>query len=115
MSLLLWCGIILFWLAFYSGQEAYTVVVRSLCDPTVVKDHLYWAYVSGYTFSAATLLDVIRIFTGHKLRTWISVLSLILLIGGTAAISYVGHLGAAVVYQQAGGVYVPSEDCSEFE
>ena len=115
MSLLLWCGIVLFWLAFYTGQEAYTIVVRTLCDPTVLKDHLYWSYVSGYIFSAATVLDIIRMFTASKLKTWFNIAVLVLLLGGTVAISYVGHLGASVVYQQAGGVYVPSEDCGEFE
>jgi len=39
---------------------------------------------------------------------------LILVITGSGFLSYTGHLGAGLVYQQAAGVYTPSEDCNEF-
>ncbi|WP_199898069.1 hypothetical protein [Marinilabilia salmonicolor] len=37
-----------------------------------------------------------------------------LIITGTGFLVYAGHLGATLVYQQAAGVYTPSEDCIEF-
>lgn len=33
---------------------------------------------------------------------------------GSGILIYTGHLGATLVYQQAAGVHIPSEDCSEF-
>lgn len=115
LSLLLWCGVVLFWIAFYSGQLAYSVVVRTICDPTVLKDHLYWAYVSGISFSIAAALDMLFRLLSLKFNNWFTYGSILFIVIGTFCISYVGHLGAQVVYQQGGAVYQPSENCYEFE
>ncbi|MDQ8184299.1 hypothetical protein [Pelagicoccus sp. SDUM812002] len=56
-SLLLWSGLLAFWIAFYTGQLAYDVEVRRLCDPGVLKKHLRWSYISGIFFSIAALCD----------------------------------------------------------
>lgn len=37
-----------------------------------------------------------------------------LMLIGSGYLVYIRHLGAQLVYQQAAGVYHPSEDCSEF-
>ena len=113
-ALLLWIGLILFWIAFWTGQVAYSVEVRRLCDPTVVKDHLYWAYVSGYIFSAAVALDFFSFWLKRYRKIFIHVV-IVLAIAGGGVLAYVGHLGAKLVYQQAAGVYQPSENCAEFE
>ncbi|WPP50740.1 DUF2231 domain-containing protein [Catalinimonas niigatensis] len=115
LSLLLWCGVVLFWIAFYTGQEAYSVVVRQICDPRVLKSHLFWAYIAGTSFSLAALLDVMVRLVSLKFKSWITFGAIVLMLGGTICITYVGHLGARLVYQQAAGVYQPSEDCIEFE
>jgi uncharacterized protein (DUF2237 family) len=38
----------------------------------------------------------------------------ILSLVGSGFLIYTGHLGASLVYQQAAGVHIPSDDCSEF-
>lgn len=113
-SLLLFLGIVLFWITFYTGQLAYGVEVRKICDPTVLKDHLYWAYVAGYIFSAGALIELVRVIWRNKIL-FLFYLAVVLSIGGALSLAYAGHLGARVVYQQAAGVYRPSPDCTEFE
>jgi uncharacterized membrane protein len=115
LSLLLCCGVALFWIAFYTGQEAYSVVVRQICDPRVLKNHLFWAYISGASFSLAAVLDIIVRSISLRINNWLIYASVVLMLGGTVCIAYVGHLGARLVYQQAAGVYQPSENCIEFE
>lgn len=114
-SLLLISGTLLFWAAYFTGDMAYEVVVRTICDPNVLKDHLFWANITGAIFSAAAVLDIARRFIPTIRTTVFTSVIVLLLVAGTATISYVGHLGATVVYQQAGGVYVPSGNCGEFE
>lgn len=113
-SLLLFLGIVLFWITFYTGQLAYGVEVRRICDPTVLKDHLYWAYVAGYIFSAGALIELVRVIWRNKFP-FLFYLAVVLSVGGALSLAYAGHLGARVVYQQAAGVYRPSPDCTEFE
>ncbi|AVR43940.1 hypothetical protein C7S20_00915 [Christiangramia fulva] len=113
-SLQLFLGIILFWITFYTGQIAYGVEVRKICDPTVLKDHLYWAYVAGYIFSAGALIELVRLIWRKKIA-FLLFLAVALSVGGALSLTYAGHLGARVVYQQAAGVYHPSPDCTEFE
>lgn len=114
-SLLLWIGIIFFWLTFYTGNEAYGVVVRKICDPTIAKDHLQWAYISGILFSSALVTDITQKFVSLKIQKWLMALLVLLMISGTASLAYVGHLGASLVYQQGAGVEQPSPDCKGFE
>lgn len=112
-------GAILIWWAVYSGTLADSIVGRHVCDPTVLEDHERFAYVTAWLFSVAALLEVaIRLnslMKSRRIKRIISIASLILLISGSVSMSYVGHLGAKLVYQQAAGVHQPSEDCAEFE
>lgn len=112
-------GALLVWWAVYSGTLADSVVGRYMCDPTVLEDHERFAYITAYLFSGAALLEIavrIRAFIhSAKIKRYLSILSLAVLLAGAASMSYVGHLGAKLVYQQAAGVHQPSEDCAEFE
>ncbi|WP_353164176.1 hypothetical protein [Empedobacter brevis] len=114
-SFLLWIGFGCFWISFYTGNNAYPIVVRELCDPTVLKDHLYWVQVSGYLFGAAFLADVVyHCLKEKRFKTVANSVMLVGLLAGTATLAYAGHLGASVVYEQAGGVNVPTADCDGF-
>lgn len=114
-SLLLWAGSISIWIAIYTGTEAYNVVVRTICDPGVLQQHDQWGYIAAILFSAAAGFDILQKLKILKSSKFIYLAVLMLMLGGSASLIYVGHLGAKVVYQQAGGVYVPSGNCNEFE
>ncbi|MDQ7916955.1 DUF2231 domain-containing protein [Mesonia sp. MT50] len=117
-SILLVLGVMGSWVAIYTGDLADGVVARTLCDPTILKDHENYAYTTAWIFTAAAILDFISYFFSLQLGSlvlWIKRLTLILLLIGNGFLMYVGHLGATLVYQQAAGVYVPTEDCQEFE
>lgn len=111
-SLLLYLGVIGAWLAIYTGNLADSVVSRDLCDPTVLSTHENNALLATWLFTAAAGVDIV-----HRLykKRLVTLLLLALLLVGSGVLAYVGHLGAQLVYQQAAGVYVPSEDCSEFK
>lgn len=103
------------WSAIYTGSLADAVVVRTLCDPTVLEDHENAAYLVGWLFTAASVVMLISFFSKlAKLRTMLSFLMILCMLIGSAILVRTGHLGAQLVYQQAAGVYTPSEDCSEF-
>lgn len=113
-SLLLGFGVLAAWLAVYTGDLADGAVSRTLCDPTVLKSHENAAYITAWVFSAAWLLDrlnALRLFTRWRVLASLVVL---LMAVGAGYLSYVGHLGAELVYQQAAGVHCPSGDCQEF-
>lgn len=115
ISLLLWIGFITFWVSYYTGKNAYPIVVREICNPQVLKAHLYWAYISGYIFGAAFLLDIIRYFVKVRIIDVVMNVGVILCLwAGAGILAYAGHLGASVVYEQAGGVNVPGENCEGF-
>ncbi|MDT0295441.1 DUF2231 domain-containing protein [Mesonia ostreae] len=117
-SILLLLGVIGSWVAIYTGNLADGIVARTLCDPTILKDHENFAYTTTWIFTVAVMLDLICYFFSQQLGTlalWVKRLTLILLLIGNGFLMYVGHLGATLVYQQAAGVYVPTEDCQEFE
>lgn len=116
-TILLFLGTIGIWIAIFTGDRAGEVVTRGLCDPTMLKDHENFAYYAAYLFSAALILEFLRLFKNGilaKKSFLLKILSVVLLALGSATLTYVGHLGATLVYQQAAGVYHPSEDCSEF-
>lgn len=115
MSLLLWSGTILLWLAFYTGKLAYSIEVRRICDPFVLKNHLYWANVTSFIFSAATITDVIQKIAAVKIKKWLMLVTVILMIAGSAFLGYTGHLGASLVYEQGAGVRQPASDCSDYK
>ena len=77
-----------------------------------------FAYTTAWFFTIALILDLSLYFLGQKISSylvWINRLIVMLLLAGSGFLAYVGHLGATLVYQQAAGVYTPSEDCKEFE
>lgn len=107
---LLACG-----LAIYTGNIEDGKVSRSLCDPTVLKTHENYAYYLLWAFIANFVFWGIKLFIFPKFyQTILSTLIVISSLIGTACLIYVGHLGASLVYEQAAGVEVPSEDCEGF-
>jgi uncharacterized membrane protein len=115
-SYLLYLGVLTAWLGIYTGHEADSLVARSICDPTVLKDHEIAAFNLAYLFSAAAVLSLARHFYLFKNRqVLLRLVVLLLMAAGTGFLIQAGHLGARVVYQQAGGVQVPAADCSDFE
>ncbi|HEV7350916.1 DUF2231 domain-containing protein [Telluribacter sp.] len=114
-SYLLYGGYISAWLAIYTGDLADGIVSRTICDPTVLKDHEIAAYYTAYIFSGATAVDL-GLISG-LIRRYRKVLRMgvfCLMLVGSGYLMYAGHLGARVVYQQAGGVKVPAADCTEY-
>ncbi|QDG50539.1 hypothetical protein FIV42_07270 [Persicimonas caeni] len=115
--LMLAVGAVTAWAAVYTGDLADTEVARTLCDPTVVEAHEEYAFVVAAVFTGAILLDWAVVLV-EKLQRWRTPLSLLIgiaLLGASGLLGYVGHLGASLVYQQAAGVYRPSQMCTEFE
>ena len=115
--LLLWIGVITAWIAIYTGDEAHSVVTRTLCDPTVLKQHEIYAYWTAWFFtigvggeSLATYLSLTQ-----RIKKALVILSGILFIGGSAFLTYTSHLGSSLVYQQGAAVYEPTKGCKEFE
>ncbi len=115
MSLLLWSGTVLLWLAFYTGKLAYSSEVRRICDPFVLKDHLYWANVTSFVFSGATIADIAHKFAAVNAKKWLIISSVILMVAGSVALAYTSHLGASLVYEQGAGVHAPASDCSNYK
>lgn len=109
---MLFLGVIGAWISIYSGEFAYDVVGREICDPQVLKDHMYWAYFSAYVYSGG--LAVLIVYFFFIKRQILKYLHSLILLLGLAALLYSGHLGASLVYNQGAGTYRPSGDCSEF-
>ena len=112
---LLIAGVITAWIGIYTGGMADGVVSRKICDPTVLKDHEIGAYTLSILFTIALAIMIIQYFNWlAKAKKVFTVITLLLMVAGTGFLVYAGHLGATIVYQQGGGVYQPTEDCSEF-
>lgn len=108
-------GVITGWIAIYTGLQSYNIEVRKLCDPKVLQEHDWWGYASVIVYSIALFFQILAIWLNKSRdRLW-SAIVVILLIAGAAGLLYCGHLGAKVVYQQGGGTYKPSANCTEFE
>jgi uncharacterized membrane protein len=115
-SYLLYAGSIAAWVAIYTGDMADGIVSRKICDPTVLKDHENAAFTLAYLFTAAAALDLMLLYNFITARQ--KVLRLLvgaLMVAGSVFLINVGHLGARVVYEQAGGVNIPASDCAGFE
>ncbi|MAT56858.1 MAG: hypothetical protein CMF23_02670 [Ignavibacteriae bacterium] len=113
--ILLLIGTVGAWVSVYTGNLADGVVGRTLCDPTVFENHENAAYTVAWLFSVASVLaiaDYKNVLV--KFKSYNRILILVLMLTGSGFLSYAGHLGAELVYQQAAGVYTPSDDCSEF-
>lgn len=115
-SYLLYLGVAMAWVGIYTGHEADGIVARKICDPTVLKAHEIAAFNATYLFSAAMVLSLVLPQRFLKTRQGLlRLLVFLLMMAGTVFLVRAGHLGASVVYQQAGGVQVPKGDCSDFE
>lgn len=114
-KLLLSIGVPLIWLAIWTGNEAYEIVGRDLCDPTVKNDHEYFGYFLGWSFTIGSLLFFLTEIFNDTIKRYVKIISAATLLLSFFLVGYVGHLGAKLVYQQGAAVYQPSEDCKEFE
>lgn len=104
------------WAAVYTGNLADAIVVRDLCDPTVLESHENLAYLTSWIFTLTSFTSLSFYVKKLKLnRKVIKILVVVFALTGSVFLARVGHLGATLVYQQAAGVYVPSDDCSEFQ
>ena len=112
---LLYVGCLMAWVSIYTGGLADGIVSRKICDPTVLKDHEIAADNMAYIFSAATLLVLALRLNLVRVKTrLLQIVAVLLMVVGSGFLAYAGHLGASVVYQQAGGVNVPAGDCAGF-
>jgi hypothetical protein len=114
VNVMLILGVISGWAGIYSGQLAYNIEVRKICDPKALQDHQWWSYVSLIIFSAALLILLFRTYFKSQLAVSLKALTSFLLVIGGCTLLYAGHLGATVVYQQGAGVHKPKEDCSDY-
>jgi len=115
-SYLLYLGVVTAWVAIYTGDMADGIVSRKICDPTVLKDHELGAYNMTYLFSGAAVLNLLlSVKVLNKWAKLVHIVVVLLALAGSGFLTYTGHLGAQVVYNQAGGVNVPSSDCAGFE
>jgi uncharacterized membrane protein len=113
--ILLVLGLIGCGLSIYTGNIEDGKVSRTLCDPTVLKTHENFAYYLLWAFIINLVFWLIKIFVFPKShRIVLSFLIVLSSLIGSACLIYAGHLGASLVYQQAAGVDVPDDDCSEF-
>lgn len=113
-NLMLVLGVLSGWIGIYTGQLAYNIEVRKICDPKALQEHQWWSYVSLIVFSAALIIVLFRAYYKTRLATSLKAGSALLLLIGVCALFYAGHLGAAVVYQQGAGVHKPKDDCSDY-
>ena len=113
-SYLLYIGAIATWVAVYTGGMADAVVVRKLCDPIVLENHENLAKILSVLFTAASVFDFFWRFLPKFKIMIVQILIVVVMISGTVVLTFAGHLGASLVYQQAAGVYVPTENCEEF-
>lgn len=111
---LLMIGSFSIWIAIYTGSLAYNVVVRKICDPQMLGEHQWWAYSAAIIYTIAMFIEWLPHLKFIPENKFLFHAITILLILGALALSYAGHLGASVVYQQGAGVYQPTEDCVEF-
>lgn len=115
-KVLLVLGTLCIWFAIYTGDLADSVVARKLCDPTVLESHETNGIISGWIFSLVSILILMDYFKiAAKLKYLMKYIIVSLSLIGSAFLIVTGHLGATLVYQQAAGVYMPSETCLEFQ
>jgi uncharacterized membrane protein len=108
-------GVVSAFASLLTGDLADSVVGRKVCDPLVLEDHCFFAHVLTFLYALALGGDVLLAFVERRsILQWGRVLVVMALILGMGLVTYVGHLGGKLVYQQAAGVHVPSEDCEEF-
>ncbi len=116
-SWLLGIGVVTAWLAIYTGLWSYNTEVRRICDPTVLKSHLWWGYCTAILYTVGFVLFTLRLILRRitPLRRLLIFCSAALTLAGAGSLGYTGHLGASLVYQQGAGVRQPSADCGELQ
>lgn len=114
-KLLLLFGTATIWVSIYTGHLAGGIVSRQICDPTVLETHETNGTVAGWLFLAVSVLiaaEYVGVF--KKAERLMKILIIGIALTGAGFVGYTGHLGATLVYQQAAGVYTPTENCVEF-
>jgi len=114
LMVMLVIGVPAAWIAIYTGENAYNVVVRTICDPPVLQAHQWWSYASAITYSVTLAFLLGERWVPSRLKRLSGMLAGVMLMAGASGLIYSGHLGASVVYQQGGGTYKPSVSCEEF-
>ena len=107
--LLMGLGLIAGLVALKTGELAEDTVNQIICDPTITKDHEEWAdwamviFSSGLAAAAgAELISLIGRFKSslNPIRTIAS----LGFIAGIACLTWTGHLGGKLVYEQGAAV-----------
>lgn len=109
-------GVVVVWLAIYTGDMADGIVGRKLCDPTVLKDHELAAETTAYLFTAAVVIHTmlsLNLFRSRLRKISPYVIFACMIIGSVFLVR-AGHLGASVVYEQGAGVFNHAADCDDF-
>ncbi|MDZ7755834.1 DUF2231 domain-containing protein [Rhodohalobacter sp.] len=70
----LYVGVVTAWIAIYTGSLADAIVVRELCDPTVLEDHENAAYTLGIIFTIAALLAFDNLYGKDEMTESIRIL-----------------------------------------
>jgi len=112
---LLFLGCLGLLISIYTGNDEESKVARVICDPTELKTHENFAYYTLYAYAVYLASGLILLKTKQGiLKQLLYVLIVLSSLTGLSTLVYVGHLGASIVYNQAGGVSVPDKDCSGF-
>jgi uncharacterized membrane protein len=109
---LLYVGVAGAWLAVYTGDLAEAVVARKICDPLLLKSHESASFNVAWLFTGAAVLQLaVSLHFLQFSQYLLKLLILFIMLVGSGYLVYSSHLGAQVVYEQAGGVNVPASDC----
>ncbi|ALJ00210.1 DUF2231 domain-containing protein [Rufibacter tibetensis] len=101
------------WLAVYTGNLAEGTVARKICDPILLKSHELASLNMAWLFTGAFVLEIVQHLNFLQKKVMVlRVLTTLIMVGGAGYLIYTSHLGAQVVYEQAGGVNVPPSDCA---
>lgn len=115
-TVLLILGVTSIWMAIFTGGLAADIVSVNLCDPSVLEKHEDLAWVTAWLFTSGLVIDLLRYIKIPLFKNVIFLIAVLLILtGGAGLLTYVGHLGATLVYQQAAGVNIPTTDCAEFK
>ena len=102
-------------LSIYTGNKDEGHVARFICDPTQLKTHQNFAYYTLYIYLIYLCCSLLLFKIKHRIfKIIISGILVLTSFTGLCSLIYVGHLGASVVYNQAGGVNIPDENCEGF-
>lgn len=115
-TVLLILGVLSIWIAIFTGGLAEDIVSKDLCDPAVLEKHEDLAWVTAWLFTSGLVIDLLRYIKVPLFKNVIWLIAVLLILtGGAGLLTYVGHLGATLVYQQGAAVHKPTSGCAEFE